>query len=222
MNYHNGGVCVFPQEHDNETRTLLGVKYYYDTYPEDGIPVPEGFSYLRTDNGIDVYQNDSFLGMGFSYDTYLPRSEFDNIVETGENCAEVMLHTLVVEDEDVALVKDILKPHQEGYRCQEREFFDKFTMTSDGFSAKIKLNQPEVMFVSVPYEDQGWIAECNGEELSFIRANIGLLAFRLPAGENELNFRYQSPVDRIGRYVTCAGWIVMLIYVMIQEKKRMN
>ncbi len=222
LNYHNGVVCVFPKDNDYETRTLLGVKYYYDVYPEDGIAVPEGFSYLGTENGIDVYQNDNFLGMGFSYDTYLSRSDFDAIAETKENCGEIMLNTLVVEDEDIPLVSAILEPYQGNQDSPQRLGFDEFTMTSDGFSAKITLEKPEVMFVSAPYEERGWIAECNGEKLDFIKANVGLIAFPLDAGEHEITFRYQSPVDRVGRYVTCGGWIALLVYVMIRENKRVN
>ncbi len=220
LNYHNGGVRIFPKDHDNETRTLLGVKYYYDVYPEDKLPIPDGFTYLKTDNDIDIYQNENFMGMGFSYDSYLSRTEFDKMAENKENCADIMLNTLVVEDEEIPYVQEFLKPYQEGQLDSERVFWDEFSMTSDGFSAQVHLEEPEIMFVSAPYEDQGWIAECNGGKLDFIRANVGMIAFRLDEGENEIIFRYQSPVDRIGRYVTCAGWIALLIYVMSLERKR--
>ncbi len=222
LNYHDGGVCVFPQDNDNETRTLLGVKYYYDIYPEDGIPVPKGFSYLRTDCNVDIYQNDRFMGMGFSYDTYLTRTELNKIAENKENCAEILLNTLVVEDEDVAFVKDTLKPYQEGHLCQERVLFDEFHMSSDGFSAEVDLQEPTMMLVSAPYEDKGWIAECNGEKLDFIKGNTGLIAFRLDAGVNKIEFHYSFPGERMSRYVTCMGWIALLVYVMMQEKKRMD
>ncbi len=222
LNYYDGGVSVFPQEHDNATRTLLGVKYYYDLYPEDKVPVPENFTYLKTDNKVGIYRNDEFVGMGFSYDRYITRTEFDKIAENKKNCSELMLNTLVVEDEDVPVVEGILKPYQKGYRCENRIPFDEFSMTSDGFTARVKLTESKVMYVAAPFEDEGWSATCNGEELKFIKANIGLIAFPLEAGENEIVFQYQSPAEPLGRYVSCIGWIALLIYVIIREKKRVN
>ncbi len=222
LNFYDGGVCVFPQDSDNETRTLLGVKYYYNTYPEDRIPVPEDFTYLKTDSDIDIYQNDDFLGMGFSYERYITRTEFEEIAATKENCADVMLNALVVEDEDVRVVEELLEPYEKGYQCKKRDSFDEFTMTSDGFSARVHLTEPRIMYVAAPYEDQGWRAECNGKKLDFIKANTGLIAFPLDSGENEIVFRYQSPTKTMGRYVTCVGWVALLVYVMIREKKRVN
>ncbi len=222
LNYFVGGVHVFPQDSDNETRTLLGVKYYYNTYPQDGVPVPEHFSYVRCEDDVEIYQNDNFIGMGFSYDSYLTRTEFNQIAESGENCAKLMLNTLVVEDKDVEKVKDFLVPYEKGQQSKDRISFEEFNMTSDGFSARVELDEPKVMYVAAPYEDQGWTAECNGKKLEFMKANTGLIAFLLEPGENEVVFRYQSPANRIGRYITCVGWIALLVYVMIREKKKIE
>ncbi len=222
LNYYNGGVMVFPQDADNETRTLMGAKYYFDLFAEDKIPVPEGFSYLRTENEIGIYQNENFCGLGFSYDSYITRTDFDKIAKKDKSNGDIMLQTLVVEDKDVPLVEGILKPYEKGNVCEDRVSFDEFKMTSDGFSAKVSLKEPKVMYVAAPYEDEGWVAECNGEELNFIKANIGMIAFPLDAGDHEIIFRYQLPSNQFGRYVTCLGWIALLIYVIIQEKKRVN
>ena len=220
LNYYNGGVMVFPQDDDNETRTLLGAKYYYDLCQEDNIPVPEGFSYMRTENDVKVYQNENFCGIGFSYDSYITRTEFEKIAKNEESNGDIMLQTLVVEDEDVPLVDGFLKPYQKGTVCKDRISFDEVSMTSDGLSAKIFLEKPRIMYLAVPYEDTGWYATCNGKELDFFRANVGMIAFPLDAGENEITFRYQLPSDQLGRYVTCVGWIALLVYVMIRERKR--
>lgn len=222
LNYQNNQVFIFPKDSDNETRTLLGAKYYYDLYPEDKIPVPEDFSYLRTEHGIKIYQNEKFSGIGFSYDSYITRSEFEKIAKKEKSNADIMLQTLVVEDKDVPFVKDILKPYGDGESHNDRISFDEFSMTSDGFSAKVSLNKPRMMYVAVPYEDKGWQATCNDEALEFIRANVGMIAFPLEAGENEVTFRYQLPSNQFGRYVSCIGFIVLFIYILIREKKRVT
>ncbi len=222
LNYYTGQVFVVPQDADNETRTLLGAKYYYDLFPKDNIPVPKDFSYVKSEKGVDVYRNENYIGIGFSYDSYITRTEFEKFAKKDKSNADLMLQTLVVEDADVSVVKDLLKPYEKGDKTKERVSFDTFNMTSDGFSAKVSLDEPKVMYVAAPYEDEGWQATCNGKELNFIKANIGLIAFPLEAGENEVVFRYQLPSNQVGRYVTCAGWIALLIYIMIQERKRVN
>lgn len=222
LNYQNNQVFVFPKDADNETRTLLGTKYYFDLYPEDKIPVPKDFTYQRTENGVDVYQNDRFCGMGFSYDSYITRTEFDEIAVEEKSNADIMLQAMVVEDEDVSFVEDLLKPYEQGRLCEDRVSFDEFEMTSDGFTAKILLKEPRMMYVAAPFEDEGWRAECNGKELKFIRANIGLIAFPLDEGENEITFRYQLPSEKVGIYVTCFGWLALLTYILLREKNRLK
>lgn len=214
LSMFKGKVSVFPTGTDNELRTLLGVKYYYELYPEDGLPVPKGFKYLKTENGIKIYENESYMGLGFSYSNYITRSEYDKKYK-GKNAAGLMLDTLIVEDGDEAFVKDILTHGKAQKEASDRLVFDSFKATSSGFTATITAEKDEVIFVSVPYENEGWTAEINGSSAEFIKANIGCMAFKVQEGENEIVFRYRSPALSKGIIISGYGFALLAAYITI-------
>lgn len=216
--YKDAVVQIAPDSMDNELRTLLGVKYYYDLYPDDNAPVPEEFSYLKSDKGIDVYRNGNFMGMGFTYDTFMTRSEFEKLAEKRETCSDIALNTLIVEDNDAPFVFGILKPYKDGYVSGKRQSVENFQMTSNGFSATIHAEKPEIVYMAVPFEDAGWQAEINGESINFIRANLGFIAFRVEPGINHITFTYKNPAQTIGLVVSCFGIIVLILYLVVYHK----
>ncbi len=55
--------------------TLSSVKYYYD-YPNKNTIVPYGFEKTSEEN---LYENKNFLPIGYTYDTYILRSDFDKL-----------------------------------------------------------------------------------------------------------------------------------------------
>ncbi len=214
----NSRVTVFPDSPDNATRTLLGAKYYFDISPKDNLQIPDGFSFLETQHGIDMYKNENFIGMGFSYDNYITRSEFEKIAKTKDNYSSLMLNTLVVEDEDVDFVSDLLKPYEEGYVCSDRISLSNFEINSEGFTSTFSSPKEEIVYVSVPYETNGWTAEINGKKADFIKANVGFIAFKTEKGENTISFKYKSPAFDLGLYVSCFGWLVLVVYLIINRK----
>ncbi len=213
-----GRVSAYPDCSCNELRTLLGVKYYFDIYPEDNLPVPEDFTYKFTDNNIKVYENNNFAGMGFSYNSYMLRSEFDKIAETKKDCADIMLNTLIVEDEDINFVTQILEPYAENVGSKTRILFDKFEYNSSGFNATINTPYESIIYVSVPYERKGWKAEINGEKAEYINANIGFIAFKTTPGQNIVQFTYTPPSLKYGKYISLFGFMILAIYLLIDRR----
>jgi len=211
LNMFLGKVSIFPVGIDNELRTLLGVKYYYDLYPKDGLPIPLGFTYIKTDQGIKVYQNEHYMGMGFSYNNYITRSEFESL-NLSKDSAQLMLNTLIVENADEAFVKDVLT-HGETSAAGNRILFDHFETTSKGFKAEITAQKEEIVYVSVPYENEGWTATINGKKAEFIKANIGCMAFKVNPGQNNIVFEYRMPAITIGTYISCIGALLAVLYL---------
>lgn len=213
-------VYVLPNTYENSTRTLLGVKYYYDISPKDNLSIPDGFSYLKTENGIDIYQNDHFIGMGFSYDNYMSRSEFENVSKAGENYADLMLNTLIVEDEDVDFVSDVIKHYNACDIHTKRSSLENFEITSSGFTATFESPEEQIIYISVPYENNGWTATINNRNVSFIKANIGCMAVKTERGKNIISFNYKSPSTIYGIFISAFGWFVLGIYLLIYKKRK--
>ncbi len=209
-----GTVTILPQKTNNAMRTLLGVKYYYNLYSDDPVSIPKDFSYLKTENGVKIYENKNYLGLGFSYDSYITRSEFKKIQQKS-TAADIMLNTLVVEDKDEAFVSPLLKKYQSGTLCKDRISLQNFKTSSSGFTASVYTEKPQVIYVSVPYEDEGWTATINGKEVDFIRANVGCMAFITQAGENNIEFYFRSPAQNIGILGSCVGIAIFVSYAYI-------
>ena len=93
-----------------------------------------------------------------------------------------------------------------------------FNQTNDGFECKILLNQANLVFFSVPY-DEGFTAYVNGVETEIEKVNYGLCAVYVPAGDNEIVFDYHTPYLNTGILLTVAGWAVWLGYMYITYRK---
>ncbi len=221
LNMYNGTVTIYPVGSDNDVRTLLGVKYYYDLHSEDKLPIPEGFTYEKTDNGIDVYKNDNFVGMGFTYEYYMTRSEFEAL-QTPDTAASIMLNTLIVEDKDVAFVSKYLKHNNSLVEYTNRQTFDNFETNSSGFTASVYTEKESVMFISVPYEDEGWTLTVNGKQVPLIRANVGCMAFKTVSGANNITLTYASPANNVGYIITAVGVALLVVYLSVCLIKSKN
>ncbi|MCX2719472.1 hypothetical protein [Lentiprolixibacter aurantiacus] len=62
------------------------------------------------------------------------------------------------------------------------------------------------------YYPQGWVAYVNGIETPHFRVNYALRAIEIPAGENEIEFRFEPTVIETGSQIALAG---SLLYVLI-------
>ena len=178
------------------TDALLSVRYYLNY--DGSAAVPQGFRYLRTENGIDLYENDHFIPMGFVYDTYCLEEQLAE--STAENRAAVMLKSLVVPSRDEALVKEHLKadpapeviPELSVMSAQRRETVcSHFQGTSRGFSAQIRLDRKNIVFFSIP-DSPGWTITVNGEPAQTLEVNYGLLGVCCEAGENSITAVYHT------------------------------
>lgn len=89
----------------------------------------------------------------------------------------------------------------------------------------IRLSQEQLVVFSEIWYTKGWKAFVNGQEQALIRANYTLRALRLPAGESQVEMRFEPKVWVVGEKVSLlasalllllvAGWI----YVEIKGRK---
>jgi hypothetical protein len=163
--------------------------------------------------------------MGFTYDKYLLRSEYDALSENHREL--VLLKALVVEDDSEAAVSDVLE-HLDttqvmfsaaGYYqdCTDRAYLTCDSVTEDtrGFTATISTGRETVVFFSVPYE-AGWSATVNGAPADIIGSNVGFMAVRVPAGRAvDIRFDYMTPGLLLGLCVSGGAVAVFGLYLLI-------
>ena len=105
--------------------------------------------------------------------------------------------------------------------CRERaeHACDSFRYDSSGFTGTITLEQPNLVFFSVPYE-AGWSATVNGQPVDVERVSYGFTAVEAQAGDNVIVFTYETPGLRIGAWLTGAGALLLVLYLLLTRKCR--
>lgn len=187
-----------------------------------------GFEYLCSNGGFEVYENKLYIPMGFTYDTFVSESEAKNMTDAARE--KLLIKALVLNDEQIGRYSSIMKelPQEQAVKmnksdyeraCREKQqsCADSFVYDSHGFSSEITLDEPELVFFSVPYST-GWTAEVNGEPADVEKVSYGFMAVRAEAGANRIEFRYRTPGLRTGLYVTLGSVILLAAYLLIMHR----
>ena len=210
-------------------RGLLSVKYYVlrkDEYEDKIIPeIPlTGFTKLKETEDFVIYENQNFIPMGFAYDTYITEEEFEEMSTVTRSVA--LLESLVLTPEQYEKYSDIITKSTTNittstvlYKmlCEEKQAVSckSFEADNDGFSATIDLKKDSLVFFSVPY-DKGFSATVNGEKAEIEKVSNGMMAIRVPAGnDNIIRFDYSPYGFKTGVAVSLAGVSLLFIYLGI-------
>lgn len=217
-------------------RGLFSVKYYFDKVYSDKedtytyeIELP-GFEYIGEQNGFYVYENKYYVPMGFTYDNYILHELADKY--TDQTKERLLMRALVLEKEQVEKYSDIItnlpaekcvglndSAYLEDCEKRSQETCSGFVYDSDGFDAEITLEQPKLVFFSVPY-DTGWTAYVNGKPADVEKVSYGFMAVKAEAGENKIEFRYETPGLKAGAAITLCGIVLLGFYLFITRKAK--
>ncbi len=209
-------------------RGLFSVKYYFDRVDndEEELEIP-GFRYLKTENSFDIYINDYFVPMGFTYDYYVTNEMLDG--KTNPTKERILIQALVLDEAQVEKYQDIItcvdrtesmNLSSERYLelCEEhaQEACTDFTYDDSHFAGNITLDTPKLVFFSVPY-DTGWIATVNGKPVDVEKVSNGFMAVRCEAGENAIRFEYETPGLRAGAWISIGGLLLLIAYIGLSK-----
>lgn len=207
-------------------RALSRVKYIM--VPEDmsgkAKALEELAIYTKIDKqGIyDIYKTDYALPMGFAYDAYyLEKDARDNI-----KVDNLMVRAAILSGEQAEKYSDILTPLKayttgnvsvEEFKADalERisEGVERFSINRTGFTAESRYDSEKLVCFSVPW-CKGWSATVNGEPVEVDQINGGFCGIRVPAGEAEIAFTYETPGLRYGMIATIAGAVLYAVYML--------
>ncbi len=206
-------------------RSLTSCKYLlcYESIEEE--PDIDGFTYLTTENGFKIYENENYIPMGFTYDYYVDDETFENYTATKKD--RLLLAALHLSDEQIEAHEDILDPlpfseePQNGASWlasaandRRETVCDTFVRDKKGFSASIYTKEEELVFFSIPWES-GWSATVNGEKVEIENVSDGFMAVRVPAGRAEIRFDYRTPGLTAGLLITLAAAGGLVLYLVL-------
>lgn len=236
-------------------RPFFSTKYYFDSVldnadstidksfiDKEGVPKMPGWKYLKTCNKFNIYENQNYIPMGFSFDSYITEEEFERIKEN--NRSEALVYALVLNREQMEKYADITGYTDEKYKelygdsparfksaVDEYSYGDnkleyacdklkqracsKFEYTKEGFSAVYdNKGGSTLVFFSVPYSE-GFTAKVNGEDVDVEKVDYGFMAVKVPANtKSEIVFSYRTPGLDTGIKISLCALAVFVIYML--------
>lgn len=208
-------------------RWLFDYAYDDKSFGDDDInfqnPKMPGWSYYGKQNGFHIWQNDYYIPMGFSYDSYITRKQYDSTAEANRDL--LLLKAVVLDSSQIAKYSDILQPIADTnkFSYSNEEYFSdcttrksmscsSFSHDNTGFTAKITTTKDHLVFFSVPYE-KGWSAVVNGKDTAVEKVSIGFMAVRVPSGTSTIRFTYTTPGLKIGILASLGGVVLFVLYM---------
>ena len=215
-------------------RSLLSVKYYFDQSQLPKGATQEytgnliGFSFAGRQNGFRIYENKNYIPMGFAFDYYCSKEDIKGMTDSNKSVA--LTKALVLDADTVMRYSDYVKytvftpsdytvaAYTENCEQRRAQSCSYFKESTNGFDAKITLNDKKLVFFSVPY-DKGWKATVNGKDAEVIKVDFGLCAVACDKGENEINFTYRMRYFTEGLVITGTGAVIWLTYVVFFRRE---
>ncbi|MDE6733822.1 MAG: YfhO family protein [Oscillospiraceae bacterium] len=216
-------------------RALTNVKYIM--IPEDmtsrvsSIDKLEIYDYYDTQGYYDIYKTDYALPMGFAYDEYYLTED----VKDNRRVDNLMVRAAVLTEEQADEYSDILEaltPYSSGnisvdeFKKDAQNRIDEgvlsFEVTKAGFNSMTNYDSEKLVCFSVPW-CRGWSATINGEPVKVDKINGGLIGVRVPKGECDISFSYETPYLKYGIIASAAGVVIFGVYMLlIKIIKRKN
>lgn len=216
-------------------RGLTSVRWLFDDCTdgqyfaggEDGTPEMPGWVFYGTENGYDIWENQYYIPMGFTYDDYVTTEEYESCIKAQRE--KLMLKAIVLDETQVKKYAHLFQHGDTAlYSYSEETYFEdctrraamacsEFSYTHTGFTAEITTSRPTLVFFSVPYEG-GWSARVNGQTVEIEQVNVGFMAVEVPAGESQIVFTYRTPWMDTGILISFLSTALFIFAVMLARR----
>ena len=227
-------------------RGLLGVQYtLVPTDKSDDFltqPGVEGWKLWATQGPYDIYENQNFVPMGFTYDQFVSM-DFLDVVAT-EDRSPILMRAIgldasqvgqyrhlfdseaiwweTTQDPGVTTVQSETGWYQydpvtfsryvEDCDARRAQSAHNFTADNSGFVCDINLDKENLVFFGVPW-DPGFSAQVNGQPANVLKVSKGMMAVYAPAGENHIVFTYRTPGFMAGCLISLSCLVLLAFYI---------
>ena len=220
-------------------RALLSGKYYFENADISKTRTfangegTDGYFFLKNEDGFDVFENQNFIPMGFSFDYYITESEWEDL--DAEDYDYYLTRALIISDEDAfeyadslameELTAEDLSENPLTYleftdECRERAKTSctEFVTDTYGFSAKTAmLKDNTLIFFSVP-NTEGFSCTVDGVETEILTADYGLMAIPVSGGSHEIRVTYTPEGFKEGLIISGIGVLLLAVYLFFCKK----
>lgn len=215
-----------------------------DFVASDGEAEMPGWSYAGSQSGYRIYENENYIPYGFTYDYYMTWDQCDAYGEENRShmmLKAILLSDEQIErhqdiltplSKDYDVLGDSESASLSGKSGSRQIYFTDsalaadsaaraetastdFTGTSNGFTATVDLERENLVFFSVPYEEDGWTAYIDGQTVEIEQVNIGFMAVRVAAGQHSIEFRYKTPGLLTGMKISVVALAATVVYLLV-------
>ena len=234
------GVEAMPSNRETDTRWAIGLagNFIFSMFAgekyvlvEDPAPFQRGLQYelMRSYGSRYLFRNALSLPFGLSYTRYLPESEFLRLPSEGKE--QVLLAVAVLDPTNLGVVEG-LKPVTASDLerelaassipaiVQQRRTGALYlsSLAQSRLVGDIRLEQNGLLVLQTPF-NPGWRAFQDGQAVPVVRADVGLLALPVKAGEHRIELRYRNPWLLAG--VAMTGVSALLLAFLFWRKPRL-
>ena len=190
----------------------------------------EGWNLVSSTTSYLIYENENWVPMGFTYDSYITEEDFETVSDT--NAGNVLMKALLLTDEQVERYGQMMQnltddeknnisyeDYVQDCTARRESAVTSFTATRTGFTAQADLEAENLVLFSVPYDD-GFTATVNGVPAEVEKVDNGLMAVAAPAGHSEIVFTYHTAGLRQSVAVSAGAIVVYAVWVAVLHRKK--
>jgi uncharacterized membrane protein YfhO len=176
-----------------------------------------------------LFRNAFSLPLGLSFTRYLPENEFLQLTRDGKE--QALLAVAVLDPANLAAIEGLklvtasdLEKEFATFSfpaiIQQRRASALYvsSFTQNRLAGDVRLDQNGILVLQTPF-NPGWRAFQDGKPVSVVRADVGLLALPVKAGEHRIELRYRNPWLLTGAVST--GLSALLLAILLWRKPRL-
>lgn len=186
---------------------LLGVRYILSRDLEPG--KDQDNQRIGSVDGIHVFLNGNARGTAHLYRDIVEESALEDVKPRRRD--RILLRSLVVEDgAAMSAALEALDTPAAGPRSMATSDRVHARLIDDtALDINIHATRPAALLVAIPHE-RGWEARVRGHSVPTTRAQYGLTALPVPAGDSMVELRYRVPGRSLGQWLSLGALLALL------------
>ncbi len=148
---------------------------------------------------------------------------FVNRIKEVENADEEIKSIQDFDPEQTAVIDKRFKDQFFKFRKDSSAAIKLTSYTPNKLTYKSKTNSEQLAVFSEIFYDKGWNAYIDGKLVPHMRANYVLRAMKIPAGNHNIEFKFEPQIWKTGNMISLIGSIMFILIVVgtiIYERKR--
>ena len=185
---------------------------------------------------LNIWYNPYFIPLGFTYEKVVDEKIYSSLSKENQSIKKqiCLLKAMSVEPEfksafaelgnfDTSAINIAYTPEE---LTTDISALKSDTMKMEQFSqnnikGSIKLSKPKALYFSIPF-DPSWKAFVNGKEVKIYRANMGMMALPLKAGDYKIELKFTPPHWTMSWMLTAIGSVLFLVLLFWEFRSKLG